>query len=1115
MTSRSLQWIFGLLAFLIIGGAGVVSALTPPKASAITAKEYRHPDLGIRNGFVSGNELAARTGGTDLLAGLQSLGVAPHAAYLDVRTGRWGTLMPSTPILPGGGVGNDLTWRSGTSSPKSASDLRQAAWQAFVDYLGEHRAALDIDLGQLTSPGRIGVHEDGQLIQIHAPRQVNGIPVKDSYLTAVIRHGNLILLGLNNWADVAVSTQPTLDPLAAHSVVNSHLDGLGNGQTWAKDSLIVIPMSIGSDLRGMNIGAGLTYRLAWQINPVITGELGRWRALVDAHNGELIAFEDTNHYASSRSVVGGVYPLANDGIGDDGVEQAGWPMPFTEVSVGGQTFTTDGGGNLMTCVDGTVSTALQGPFLQMSDECGAINESTAGDVLDLGTSGGIDSTTPTGSTSAGNTHASRSGFYEMGRIIEMAQAQLPDNAWLRSQLVSNMNLNSTCNAFWNGSVNFYRSGGGCTNTGEIAGVYDHEWGHGMDDNDSNPSISNPGEGIADIYASLRLNESCIGRGFLNGSNCGGYGDPCLSCDGVRDINWENRASGLPHDLTGPNGIDDMCGSGGGTPCGGSSHCEGAVYAEAVFDLYNRDLQATYGMDLSTAREVTTRLTFLGAGAVGSWFGCFAPFGGCNADGGYFNYLAVDDDNGDLSDGTPHMEAIFAAFDRHQIACDTPTVVDAGCAGTPTVAPAVASSARDRGAGLTWGAVAGATKYRIYRTEGVKACDFGKTLVGETTGIEFVDGGLLNGREYYYNVIPMGSEDTCFGPASACVTVVPEAGANLAIDPPSVTISLSGGDGDVFFDNCETAQVSFDLANVGLGAATNVILTSVRSTSHPAMDSGISFIPAVSSSLAACGFGSTSFDVLGSEMQHNEVVEFEVCASSDEMSGYSSCGTISINSVESDILAMSSLTFQFESDLEGWQVGDGTFNQTTAGGGADGSAGYVSSSAFIGDQCDSIQSPLVQMSSATTLSLWNQFDIEPFSDAWYDRANVGLFDPQSGERTHVAPDGGRSYNAGGVNGTCGTADQGGWADVQQTWAESTFSAAALGSAALDGSFVKLDLRYGTDPLAHGEGFWFDEVTLTDISLVVPDGNACDGQSTIFIDGFESGNALAWSSSVGSP
>ena len=36
---------------------------------------------------------------------------------------------------------------------------------------------------------------------------------------------------------------------------------------------------------------------------------------------------------------------------------------------------------------------------------------------------------------------------------------------------------------------------------------------------------------------------------------------------------------------------------------------------------------------------------------------------------------------------------------------------------------------------------GATKYWVYRTEGVIGCNFGKTRVGETTDTRFLDGGL--------------------------------------------------------------------------------------------------------------------------------------------------------------------------------------------------------------------------------------------------------------------------------------------------------------------------------------------------------------------------------------
>jgi hypothetical protein len=64
-----------------------------------------------------------------------------------------------------------------------------------------------------------------------------------------------------------------------------------------------------------------------------------------------------------------------------------------------------------------------------------------------------------------------------------------------------MNINKSCNAYWSsGTINHYRSGNGCRNTGELAGVFVHEWGHGMDANDLVSGVSYPGEGIADIYA---------------------------------------------------------------------------------------------------------------------------------------------------------------------------------------------------------------------------------------------------------------------------------------------------------------------------------------------------------------------------------------------------------------------------------------------------------------------------------------------------------------------------------------------------------------------------------------------------------------------------------------
>ena len=181
-------------------------------------------------------------------------------------------------------------------------------------------------------------------------------------------------------------------------------------------------------------------------------------------------------------------------------------------------------------------------------------------------------------------------------------------------------------------------------------------------------------------------------------------------------------------------------------------------------------------------EIATRLVFLGSDNVGTW-NSFSNGneGGCAATHGYQQFLVADDDNGNLADGTPHMQAIFDAFDRHGIACSTPSVQVAGCAGAPTAAPTVTAVAADRGANLSWSAIPGATRYKIFRTDGVRGCGRGKALVGEVTGTSFDDVGLQNDREYYYVVAGFTGSDTCMGPASPCTTVTAGQATDLFSD----------------------------------------------------------------------------------------------------------------------------------------------------------------------------------------------------------------------------------------------------------------------------------------------------------------------------------------------
>src|SRR5207344_2849614 len=104
----------------------------------------------------------------------------------------------------------------------------------------------------------------------------------------------------------------------------------------------------------------------------------------------------------------------------------------------------------------TATTTLNGQYFRVFDLCGSFSQAvTCSADLDLATSAGMDCTVPAGS-SAGNTHAARSSFYHLNRIAEHARTWLPSRIWLTTQVPDTVNINSTCNAYWDGTgVNFF------------------------------------------------------------------------------------------------------------------------------------------------------------------------------------------------------------------------------------------------------------------------------------------------------------------------------------------------------------------------------------------------------------------------------------------------------------------------------------------------------------------------------------------------------------------------------------------------------------------------------------------------------------------------------------
>ena len=657
--------------------------------------------------------------------------------------------------------------------------------------------------------------------QIVFTRAIGGVPVDGERYLFTLGHGRLISFGAPRWSPIDASPFPDIDAAEAMARLTAYM-GLKPGErvdVVDKGTLRLIPLRApgtqvaagGGPYTGA-VGKGYTSALAWRVTVRVDGEPGTWEALVDAHSGQILSLDDVNEYAQAK---GGVYPVSNDHVPPDGVEQAGWPMPYADVTIGAGLQTASALG-FFNCTPGgaTATTTLSGAYVRVVDTCGTIAQSMSCDAdVDLGISTGTDCVVPAGG-SAGNTHASRTGYYHLNRIAEHARSWLPGVSWLTQQLTDNVNINQTCNAYWNGaSVNFFKSGGGCANTGELPGVFLHEWGHGLDQNDGG-GYDSPSEAYADITSIMWTHVSCVGRGFT-AANCTGYGDACLNCTGIRDQDWNQHNSHAP--ATPAVFLTNHCPSGTG-PCGKEIHCESYIGAEAMWDLATRTLPAS-GLDLASSWQLADKLWYtsrLGSG--GNAYNCALPSSdGCSATSWFEKMRAVDDDDGNLANGTPHAAAIFSAFSQHAIACGTAgDLANQSTTSCPAIgAPVLTAAGGSSSAQLTWTAVAHATAYNILRNDA--SCAAGSTIIATVPGLSYVDTGLANGFTEYYTVQAVGSSAACDGLLSNCRPVTPQPFAGL--------VKL-----DAATYGCQ-ATIQVKVTDGNLGAATTTV--KIASGTEPA------------------------------------------------------------------------------------------------------------------------------------------------------------------------------------------------------------------------------------------------------------------------------------------
>ena len=455
----------------------------------------------------------------------------------------------------------------------------------------------------------------GNVWYVRYQQQVRGIPVLFSdWEFRVGTNGRLMMFGADSRAVPAnLASSPRLVAAAAREA--AHI-----GMTWnastdrveLSEHLAFVPMSRSDGTQDL--------RLAYDAMLIPARRGGGERVLVDAASGQPLYRRRLRDDLVTGTVTGQIHasspydPLLTR------------PMSREKLSGGTGTAETDTAGAYSLSAPSyptMLTTTFRGPYCNVQRVDGSPNSSfSRGNVAN--------NTVQNIEWKSSNSQASeRDAFYHTNLAHDWVKAMDPALTAIDYSLVVNVNWNDgiDCEGYWDqltNSLNYWLEGATCPNTATVPDMIWHEYSHMVNYNlyfangAANGLLNGAlGEGLADAFTVLLGNEPLVGNGFTGPGTF------------IRDVRVGARyPENDPPD----------------------AHVAGLILAGALWDL-------------KVATSVTTASRLMH----------FAKYGlpddpddGVALSEFFLDALVADDNDADLSNGTPNFTAINTAFSNHGI-----------------------------------------------------------------------------------------------------------------------------------------------------------------------------------------------------------------------------------------------------------------------------------------------------------------------------------------------------------------------------------------------------------------------------------------------------------------